>query len=232
MMQFPHLSERNPLQERHLERWALEVCRYPTFLECLKAYGIAPTMQVRTPKGKTLTVSASHIYGARTKFFATLDLEEALCHLTLVGEKFVPLYQEWLLHEYTERYRYLTAPEQRAWLAQVVTLVVARYVMSHKYALSLTQGRQAFADPWVCGEMGYVQVLHSLPNELARLVHHIVRDAEQQQVLIEQFFTELGVRMQGHHFGPPDPLPPLPEGTFLPFTLLSPAKEEIDEQRP
>ena len=229
MMHFPHFSELDLLRERHLERWALEVCRSLTFLECLKAYGIAPTMQVRMPKGKLLTVSASHIYGARTKFFATLDLEEALCHLTLVGEKFVPLYQEWLLHEDTERYRYLTAPEQRAWLTQVVTLVVARYVMSHKYAL-FTQGRQTFADPWVGGEMGYVQVLHSLPNELARLVHHIVRDAEQQHVLIEQFFTELGVRMQGHQFGLPDPLPPLPEGTFLPFTLLSPAREDTDEQ--
>src|SRR5258708_22812848 len=95
MAQLPYLSELNTLRERHLERWALKVCRYPTFTACLKAYGIAPTMQVKTPKGKTLTVSASHIYGARTKFFATLDLEEALCHLTLVGEKFVPLFQEW-----------------------------------------------------------------------------------------------------------------------------------------
>jgi hypothetical protein len=111
----------------------------------------------------------------------------------------------------------------------VIILVVARRLMEQKYSLYIAQGHQAFADAWVCSEMCRLQLLSSLTGELARLVHHIMDDPEQQESLIDQFHGNLDIRMRGHLFTAPEPLPPLPEGAILPFALLSQREETPDE---
>lgn len=221
MHPFP-VSELQILQERYLERQALAVCRSATFLDCLRARGVPPTLTIKTPRGTMMTVNASQISGSRVKFFAHLDLGGDLQRvLTLRGEEFVTLYTHWLLHEYTERYRALSTLGHQRWLVQVVTLVVIRFLMEQKYDRSLAHGQATFADPWACNAMWHLQTLHALPENQARMIHHITRDPAQQATIMEQFWDQLDVRLQGHLVGIPDPLPPLPEGMQLPFAQLA-----------
>jgi hypothetical protein len=229
-MQLPILSESDMLRERYTERWALKVCRGATFIQCLKKFAIAPTITVSTPKGKSLAINTSDIYAARKRFFAaSLDLEQDVCHMTAVGDKLVDLYQDWLLHEYSDRYHYVIADAHRKWLKQVIILVVARHLMEQKYSLFNAEGRQTFADAWACSVMCRLQLLNSLPSELARLVHHIMKDPEQKQEFIDQFHSDLDIRMSGYLFIASEPLPPLLEGVILPFALLSQGEETHDE---
>jgi hypothetical protein len=229
-MQVPTKLEYDALKERHAERWALRTCRSATLIQCLKKYDIAPTITVSTPKGKSIVIHASDISAARKRFFASLDLEQDMCHMTAVGDKFVDLFQDWLLNEHTDRYRSITLDAHRKWLRQVIILVVARHLMEQKYALYIAQGSHTFADAWACSEMCRLQLLNNLTSELARLVHHIMRDPEQQQALIDQFHTDLEIRMKGQLFAAPDPLQALPEGVALPFALLTPKREEAHDE--
>lgn len=228
-MPLPTKAGYNVLRERHAERWAIGACRSATFVQCLKAFNVAPTITISTPKGKTITINASDIYAARKRFFSSLDLEQDACHMTSAGDKLVNLFQDWLMHEYSDRYRSLVTEDQQVWLRQVVILVIARHLMEQKYTLYIEQGRQTFADPWACSEMCRLQLLNSLTGELARLVHHIMDDPEQQQSLIDQFHNDLDIRMRGHLFIVPEPLPSLPQGEILPFALLSQGEETPDE---
>ena len=228
-MQLPTKAEFDSLIERHTERWALCTCRSATFIQCLKKFGITPTITVGTPTGKSIAINASDIYTARKRFFAGIDIALDLCCLTAIGDKLVDLYLDWLLNEYTNRYRFVTSDTHQKWLKMVIILVVARYLMGLKYALYITQGYQTFADAWVCSKMCRLQLLNNLTSELARLIHHIMDDPEQRQSLIDQFHKDLDIRMRGHLFAATDPLPPLPEGVILPFALLSQREEMYEE---
>lgn len=219
-MNMPLQTEYDVLKERYAERWALDACRSTTFSGCLKAFGIAPTITVSNAKGKTLTINASDVYAARKRFLAGLELEQEASALTSMGNKLVDMFLDWLLHEYSDRYRSIVKEDQRVWLRQVVILVIARHLMEQKYTRYIEQGRQAFADPWVCSEMCRLQLFNHLTGELARLVHYIVRDPERQQTLIDQFHVDLDMRMRGGLFALPEALPPLLEGVSLPFALL------------
>ena len=159
-----------------------------------------------------------------------LESDQEACRMTLQGDKCVALYQDWLLNEHTDRYRSITLDAHRKWLRQVIILVVARHLMEQKYALYIAQGSHTFADVWACSEMCRLQLLNSLISELARLVHHIVDKPEQQQALIDQFHTDLAIRMKGQLFAATDPLPVLPEGVTLPFALLTQKREEAHDE--
>jgi hypothetical protein len=229
-MPLPAISESDALRERYTERWALGVYRSPTFVQCLRAFHVAPTITVSTPKGKSITISASDIYGARKRFFSRLESDQEGCRMTLLGDKWVDLYQEWLLNEHTDRYRSITLDAHRIWLRQVIILVVARHLMEQKYTLYITQGSNTFADAWACSEMCRLQLLNSLTGELARLVHHIIDNPEQQQALIDQFHADLDIRLKGQLFVAPDPLPVLPDGVALPFNALSQKREAAHDE--
>lgn len=103
-------------------------------------------------------------------------------------------------------------------------------MMEQKYALYISQGSHTFADGWVCSEMCRLQLLNSLTSELARLVHHIMDNPEQQQALIDQFYVDLEIRMKGQLVPATDPLPVLPEGVTLPFALLAQKREEAHDE--
>src|SRR5579859_35926 len=122
------------LQEQHLERWGLNTYRSATFLQVPQAYQLAPTLQVCTPKGSSLTLRASDIYGARLKGLASLEPGQNRFPLTQWGEALVTTYREWLTTAYSTRYRYLTTEVQRTWLTQVVILVVTRHLLEDKWA--------------------------------------------------------------------------------------------------
>ena len=101
--------------------------------------------------------------------------------------------------------------------------------MERKYVLYISQGEKTFADAWACSEMCRLQLLHSLTSELARLVHHIMDNPEQQQALIDQFHADLEIRMRGQLFAAQDPLPALPRGVTLPFAMITQKSEEFHD---
>jgi hypothetical protein len=185
------------------------------------------TITVSKAKGKTLTINASDVYAARKRFLSGLEPEQDAFALTLVGDKLVDLFLDWILCEYSERYRSIVTEDQRTWLRQVAILVIARHLMEQKYTRCIEQGERTFADPWVCSELCRLHLLHTLTGDLARLVHHIVRDPERQELLIDQFHADLEARMKGP-FALPESLPPLLEDARLPFSLLSQGRRGDD----
>jgi hypothetical protein len=212
------------------ERQALRVYQPASFLGALAGYHLAPTSTVTSPKGKAWTLHASDVYGAREKYLARVDLDQQPCPLLLLGETLVAGYQEWLTTGYTPRYCCVTTDEQRTWLEQVSTLVVARYLLERKLARFLAADPQAFADPWACCMVDRHALAHLLPSEQARLVHHILREPTREQALIEDFLAALDDRMQRHPFALPDPLPPLPAGVQLPLAFLTSASDAEQER--
>ncbi len=227
-MQTPSDAAHQMLLERYAERKALEVCRSATFLKCLKDYGVAPTTTVNSPKGVSITVRAIDIYALRKRLFELVNLEYIEYPLSSVAEYIVDVCEQWLLNEHTGRYRLLLSPVQRQWLRSVLILVVVRHIMEQKYERFTKEGRQTFVDPWVCSEMGRLTILHTLPGQLAQLVHHIQRDPEQAQRIIDEMYDKTDIRMKECLFASSDPLPPLPQGVHLPFSLLAQAKELHD----
>ncbi len=223
------MSETDDLRECYAERGFSDTCRSATFQSIAEHFGIQLDMPVYTPKGKKMIIRASDIWAARKKFFARIEMDQQSCRLTVSGEKLAELFSQWLLHDYSDRYTLLVSGEQQEWLQRVVMLVIARHLMETKYELYL-QGLPSFVDEWVCNKVCHLQLKGSLPGELARMAHHIVKNPEQQAALIEQFYVETDERMIRHQFILPKPLPPLSEGTILPFALLlSPAEEAKDE---
>lgn len=223
------------LVEQHVERWGLDTYRSASFLKVPQAYHLAPTLQVVTSKGNTLILRASDIYGARMKGLTALEMDQDRSAFTRLGEHLVTVYQDWLLTSYSTRYRHLSTDAQRAWLTQITILVIARHLLDYKWACALLYGTQAFADPWVGSVVSHLALSHGLPGDLARMVHHIVRDPGQQHTLITQFLEDLDNRMQRHPFVFPSPLPSLPEGTQLPlvswFERLRSAQPELSLER-
>lgn len=202
--------------EKRAEQWALTVLRGATFTNCLKINGLAPTLVISTPHGKTLTIRGSDIYDRRTwkKFLASIHQGEHPYQFTDVGEHLVAQYKHWLLNEHTTRYRALATEADLLWLEHVVTLAVARHIMEQKYLAYTTQGRESFADPRTALEMGNLLMLNHLVREAARLVHHIVKEPAQAQQLIEQFYQEHEHQMQARSLLTREPFPALPPGAI------------------
>src|SRR6202035_1516655 len=107
------------------------VLRGTTFTDCLKINGLAPTCEVITPEGKTITIRGSDIYDSRTwkKFLTNTNQETSLFQLTEVREQLASQYKAWLLTEHTTRYRALSTEADLAWFERVVTLTVTRHIM-------------------------------------------------------------------------------------------------------
>ncbi len=219
--------------EQHAERRALAMLRGVTFTDCLKLNHLSPTREVLTPKGDKLMLRGSDIYQRETwhKFLAQSQQASPVTQLTVVGEGLAQQYQAWLLSAHTARYQALSTREDLAWLERVVLLAVTRRIMEEKYEQYSTQGQETFADPRVASEMGRLLLLHHLVREAARLVHHIVKDPEQAQALIAQFYQEHERQMQARALltGGALPVPPsaaTPDSSAEPGAYETPQEEE------
>jgi hypothetical protein len=185
-------SQRLLALEKHAEQRALTILRGATFTDCLKINGIAPTCEIATPEGKTVTIRGSDVYDHRTwkKFLASINQDENICQLTDVRENLAEQYKTWLLREHTARYRALATEADLGWLERVITLAVTRHIMEQKYVAYTSQGLETFADPRTAIEMGNLLLLNHVAREIARSIHHIIKEPAQAQQLIEQFYEE------------------------------------------
>lgn len=222
------------LLEQYAERQALSVLRGANFTQCLTLHRIPPDLEVVDPRGNTHTIHGKNLFDERTwqKFLASLTQPVNLLSLTQSAESLVKLYRTWLLTTYTQRYRWLTTPTHLHWFEQVTVLVVIRKIMEAKHHAYTYQQEDAFADPWVALEMGMLMALNTMSIEIAKAIHHIVKQPEEAKDLVEHLFdvqaTRLRHRPQQIRETLP-PLPPLPHGVALPLALL-PAPEHPSQQ--
>jgi hypothetical protein len=178
-----------------------------------------------------VTLHGKDLYSevAWRKFLAATPLSgQTLCSLIEGTEEITRRYRSFLLTAYTRRYRTLVQPEQRRWFHQVTRLVVVRRIMESKYQLQVTRQQATFADLWVGQEMGTLMDLNLLTTEIAKAIHHIVKEPkEHAQYLIEQLYQVHAQHIRIHAHRPADPLPPLPAGTSA-VLLLAGALEQDD----
>lgn len=214
--------------EKYAERRALAFLRGANFTHCLKLNNIAPSIDIVDAKGNTITISGSDLFDARTwkKFLASTEQESDLCILTDIVDGLVKQYRIWLLTAHTERYRSISSESDLAWFEQVAGLVVVRRILEKKYEVYHCQLREVFADPWVAHEMNSIKMFGDMGKEFAKAVHHIVKNPDDAQKLIEQVYDIVYNRIQNRPMIEREPLPALPAGTPEPLALLGGVSDE------
>ncbi|GHO61397.1 hypothetical protein KSC_002890 [Ktedonobacter sp. SOSP1-52] len=214
------------LLEQHAERQALSAVRGANFTQCLTLHHLAADLELVDPRGRPHLMHGKDLFDERTwtKFLASLQHPMNILSLTQSAEPLVKLYRTWLLTKYTQRYRWLSTPTQIQWFEQVTALVILRKVMEAKHhAWTYQQDEHAFADSWCAMEMRHLMTLNSMTTEIAKAIHHIVRQPEQAKEMIEHLFDIQATRLLDRPVPlrhPLPSLPPLPEGVALPQAIL------------
>ncbi len=205
------------LLECYAERIALPVRRTTNFTQSLLQQHLAPAITVFNRRGQPLTLHGKDICNEGTwrKFLTATPLPVSLlCSLVEGTETITRRYRSWLLTSYTQRYKHLVQPAHLTWFHHVTRIAVIWHIMEAK-----TQ-HSAFADTWVAQEMEALQALGTLANEVAKAIHHIVKEPrEEAPRLLEHLYLIHADEMTRPRLTPP-PLPALPEGIHPPRELL------------
>ena len=221
--------------EQYAERQALSAVRGANFTQCLALHQLPADLELVDPRGRSFLLHGKDLCNERTwnKFLASLAHPVNLLSLTQNAEPLARLYRTWLITKYTQRYRWLSTPAHIHWFEQVTALAVIRKVMEAKHhAWTYEQNEHAFADAWCATEMSNLMVLSAMTAEIARAIHHIVKQPEQAKEMIEQLFDTQATRLRespSQMRQPLPPLPPLPEGVALPQALLPRIAHQTDE---
>ena len=175
-----------------------------------------------------ITFRGSDVYDNRTwkKFLASINQDESICQLTEVKDHLAEQYKTWLLHAHTARYQAIVTEADLGWLERVITVAVTRHIMEEKYAAYTSRGLETFADPRTAIEMGNLLMLNHVSREIARSVHHIIKDPAQAQQLIAQFYEENFRQMQAQALLMHEVLPP---EAMVPLALPAQKEEEQHE---
>jgi hypothetical protein len=221
------LTEEQRLLEQHAERAALSIVRGANFTQCLTINGLAPSITVMTPTNQPFTLHGRDLFDERTwqKFLRTQEQLAEPRRLIKHVEPLVKGYRSWLLTSYTPRYQTLAAQTELDWFEQVTLLVIVRKIMEDKYARLISQQRDAFTDPWVAEEMSVLMRLNSMASEIAKSIHHIVKQKEAAQSLLEQLYKTHAAYLEHRSLHTQTPLPALPPGTTMPLLRLAAGKE-------
>ncbi len=220
-------TEEQILLEQYAERAALSIIRGANFTQCLTINGLAASITVMTPTSRQVTIHGRDLFNERTwqKFLSTQG--HALEHPRLTGtvDLLVKGYRFWLLTSYTSRYQALSTQGELAWFEQVTLLVIVRKIMESKYAQFVREQRNAFADPWVAEEMSILMRLNAMASEIAKSIHHIVKQKDATQPLLDQLYTTHATYLENRSLQIRTPLPALPPGVPLPLLQLSTGKD-------
>ncbi|EFH83585.1 hypothetical protein [Ktedonobacter racemifer] len=228
--------EEAQILEQYAERHALSAVRGANFTQCLTLHHLAADLELVDPGGRPHLMHGKDLSDERTwkKFLASLQHPMNLLSLTQSAEPLAKLYRTWLLTKHTQRYRWLNTPGQIHWFEQVTALVILRKLMEAKHhAWTYQHNEGAFADTWCALEMRHLMSLNAMTTEIAKAIHHIVRQPEQAKDMIEHLFDIQATRLLEQpvhlrHLLPP--LPPLPTGVALPQALL-PLLGELKEMK-
>lgn len=179
-------------REQVAERRAIDLLRYPSYKDCLKAYRLSPAITIERPENKPLTIQGSAVFEQRTvqKCLTSLGVEPELTHLASEEDLLVPQYTTWLLTSYTPRYQAITAEEDLQWLGLVAALALRHFLILAKYQLLVNEDKDTYADPNVALATTILLAYRAWRQEIPRLVHHIQGNGEQAQDLIRQLLNE------------------------------------------
>lgn len=221
-------TEEQTLLEQYAERAALSVVRGANFTQCLTINGLASSITVMMPTSRRLTIHGRDLFNERTwqKFLSTQDHTLELSRLTGAVDPLVKGYRSWLLTSYTSRYQALSTQSELAWFEQVTILVIVRKIMEGKYAQFVREQRDAFADPWVAEEMSILMRLNAMASEIAKSIHHIVKQKDATQPLLDQLYTTHATYLENRSLQARTSLPALPPGVTLPLLSLAAGKGE------
>lgn len=177
------------LREQQAELDALTVIAYTNASDCLVAHGLASSIVVTNTKGETITISGSDLFDRKTwkTFLLKTQPTAEVYQLTGTVEPLAKQYAEWIVTQYTPRYRAITAEADLAWVKCVAVLVVKRHILEQKYDAYLTQQRTTFANPLLIAHMAVITGYHAMVKECARTANHILKDAARTQELLQQF---------------------------------------------
>ena len=225
-MKISLLTEEQRLLEQHAERATLSIVRGANFTQCLTINGLAPSITVMTPTNQPFTLHGRDVFDERTwqKFLRT---QEQLAEPRRLIEHVEPLvkgYRAWLLTRYTTRYQALSTDKELAWFEQVTLLVIVRKIMEDKYTRLVRQQSDAFADPWVAEEMSILMRLNTMASEIAKSIHHIVKQKDVAQPLLDQLYKTHAAYLEQRSLHEQTPLPAVPPGTTMPLLKLAVGK--------
>jgi hypothetical protein len=143
-------------------------------------------------------------------------------------------YQDWLLTEYTERYRRLASEADLAWFESVCIQVVIFRVLEYKYHASQTPTDHAsghasgFVDHWAGAIMAFRMQMQEIPKKVATIAshYHKTKDQAEARELIRLFSEEQTrqIEQRMHLFS--DALPELSPGGAPLFPLLPQPPEQ------
>ncbi|HEU5383833.1 MAG TPA: hypothetical protein VFV38_51190 [Ktedonobacteraceae bacterium] len=207
--------------ERYAERVALFQVRGVSFSHCLTLAHIQTDLVVTGEMGERLTFHGKDVVNQKTWMRFVREKEVHLEWFSYQVGAIAADYARWLRKEYTHRYRALESNEATDWLKQVARLAVLWHMMEDKYK------SHRFLDAWVESEMGKLLLLRDFCREMARAVHHAIKDQEQAVALLEQAYERSLALIEDRTFAPYESPVALPEGATDPLAL--PAQE--DEQR-
>lgn len=187
-MQHPFFPGELLYQEQHAERRALDLIRYPSYKECLKAYSLSTEIMIKPDEKKAFIVQGGTLFEQRKirECLRSYGQPENLYQLTEREDILASQYATWLLTASTPRYRLITAEADLAWVSQVAILVSRRYILESKYEAFIRQGLKTFADSNVAVAMAILQGYRALQKEVPQLVYHIKDTPERQKELIDQ----------------------------------------------
>lgn len=231
------LPSRDQHQREQLAEWrALDLLRYPSYKDCLKAYRLSPAITIERPENKPLTIQGSAVFEQRTvqKCLTSLGVEPELTHLASEEDLLVPQYTTWLLTSYTPRYQAITAEEDLQWLGLVAALALRHFLILAKYQLLMNEDKDTYADPNVALATTILLAYRAWRQEIPRLVHHIQGNGEQARDLIQQFLDECDQHFSGiPRFLPPQELhaPLMGETDQHASESQHPSQENEEEQR-
>ncbi|GHO96626.1 hypothetical protein KSF_066740 [Reticulibacter mediterranei] len=211
------------LLECYAERIALSVRRATNFTQSLLQQHLAPDITLLNRRGQPLILHGKDICNEGTwrKFLTAATLATPqLCSLVEGTETITRRYRSWLLTSYTQRYKNLVQPAHLTWFHHVTRLAVIWHIMEAKAQHS------AFVDPWVAQEMEALEALGTLATEVAKAIHHIVKEPKEEAPrLLEHLYLVHAAEMTRPHLAP-QPLPALPEGMHPPLALLPKGEQE------
>ena len=221
-------TEEQILLEQYAERAALSIVRGANFTQCLTINGLAASMTVMTPTSQQFTIHGRDLFDERTwkKFLRTQDQAVEPYRLTGAVDLLAKGYRSWLLTSYTPRYQALSTQRELEWFEQATLLVIIRKIMEGKYARFVREQHDAFADSWVAEEMSILMRLNTMASEIAKSIHHIVKQKDAAQTLLEQLYETHAAYLGKRSLQARTPLPALPPGTTQPLIRLSARKEE------
>lgn len=151
---------------------------------------------IEEPTAKPIT--GSQIHGVFKTFLDKTGHSISEAWLTGCVSPLTTAFVDWLLNDYTPRYRPLRNEDGKKWLADICYLVVIDWIMLEKY-YRYKRGEETFADDSVRSRMDRLVLVREVMAEVIQGISHSFKHnetAEERDATIERIFNSLLDRVE------------------------------------